>query len=342
MGAGAAGSYIGAFLTREGLDVTLIDQWPEHVAAMKRAGLRASGSQGDFTVPVNALHLTEAQAIREPFDLAFIAVKSYDTEWATHFIQRYLKPTGFVVSSQNCMNDALIASIVGNQREVPCVMSNIQVALWEPGHVVRGGEVGRDRGHDVFRVGETSGRITRRVEDLVAMLSCIDGARVTTNIWGERWAKLTQNAMGNPVSGISGLGSQGLARDPLARSLRIHLARETVVVGKALGYEIESFGGFDLDTWARADDGEVFEEIDAKLKVGGGRVDWLSSMPQDVKKGRRSEIEQMNGYVVRQGRTAGVPTPASAAVVAAMGEVDAGRLRPDPANVARVLHEAGL
>ena len=340
VGAGAAGSYIGAFLTREGIDITFIDQWPEHVDKMKREGLRASGSQGDFTVPVKALHLTEAQAIREPFDIAFVAVKSYDTLWATHFIKPYLKPNGFLVSSQNCMNDELIASIVGYQREVPCVMSHIEVALWEPGHVTRGGPVGRDHGHDVFRVGETNGRITQRVEHVVSMLACIDGARVTTNIWGERWAKLAQNSMGNPVGGISGLGSEGMARDPQARALRIHLARETVLVGQALNYSIEPVGGFDADTWARADQGDVFEEIDASLHPKPGMVDWYASMAQDVKKGRRSEIDHMNGYVVKKGQETGVPTPVSEAIVTVMRQVDSGRLKPDPSNIDRVLAEA--
>ena len=79
MGAGALGSYVGAFLARAGEDVTMVDMWPEHVETMKRDGLRASGSQGDFTVPINALHLTEAQNITDQFDYAFIALKSYDT-----------------------------------------------------------------------------------------------------------------------------------------------------------------------------------------------------------------------------------------------------------------------
>ena len=92
MGAGAVGSYVGAFLAREGQDVTLIDMWPEHIEAIRKQGLRASGSQGDFTVPVPAMHLTDAQSIQEPFDYAIISVKSYDTEWATHFIKRYVSP----------------------------------------------------------------------------------------------------------------------------------------------------------------------------------------------------------------------------------------------------------
>ena len=125
MGAGAVGSYVGAFLAREGHDVTLVDMWPEHVEAIRKQGLRASGSQGDFTVTIPEMHLTDAQAIREPFDYAIISVKSYDTEWATHFIKRYVKQEGFFISLQNCWNDSVIGAIVGSDREVGCVASHI-------------------------------------------------------------------------------------------------------------------------------------------------------------------------------------------------------------------------
>ena len=123
--------------------------WPEHVEAMRRRGLRASGSQGDFTASVTALHLADAQSLRQPFDCVFISVKSYDTEWATHFIKRYVGPVGFFVSLQNCWNDPVIGDIVGADREIGCVASHIEVALWEPGRVERGGAVGRDSGHYV-------------------------------------------------------------------------------------------------------------------------------------------------------------------------------------------------
>ena len=166
MGAGALGCYVGAFLTREGEDVTFIDMWPEHVEKMRKDGLHVSGSQGPFTVPVKAMHLTDAQGITEPFDFAFIAMKSYDTEWATHFIKRYVKDTGFFVSLQNCWNDVPIAEIVGQNRAIGCIASHIEVALWEPGHVTRGGAVGRDSGHHVFRVGEQDERLSPRSEKM--------------------------------------------------------------------------------------------------------------------------------------------------------------------------------
>ncbi len=341
MGAGAVGSYIGAFLSREGHDVTLIDMWGSHVDAMNENGLRVSGSQECFTVPVKAVHIAASQAIKQPFDTAFLTMKSYDTEWATHFIKQFISSTGVVVSAQNCMNDDLIASIVGHQREVGCVMSGITVALWEPGHVNRGGRPGRDRGHDVFRVGELHGRITPRVEALTELLGTIDGARSTSNIWGERWSKLTSNAASNPVTAMTGLGSSAAAASPKARWLQTHIAKESVQVGQAIGYEIEPISGVSPETWANADQGDVFEELETLFQAKGRGRDWKSSMAQDVAKGRRTEIDWMNGLVVDQGLKAGIPTPVNSATVVLVKRIDAGSLTPDPSNLDLVVEAAG-
>ena len=111
VGVGAVGSYLGAFLTREGHDVTLIDMWGIHVDTMKRDGLKVTGCQGDFDVVVNPVHLTDAINIQDKFDIILLAVKSYDTEWAAHFSKRLLANDGVIVSNQNCMNDSLIGEI---------------------------------------------------------------------------------------------------------------------------------------------------------------------------------------------------------------------------------------
>ena len=342
MGAGAVGSYLGAFLTREGHDVTLVDGWGEHVNMMKEGGLRVSGTQGEFTAGVNALHLGEIQSVREPFDVTFLSVKSYDTEWASHFIKRFVAPAGVVVGAQNCMNDALIASVVGYQRYVGAIISTIAVALWEPAHVHRGGQTGRSRGHDVFRIGELHGRVTPRVQELAEMLSCIDGAHATSNLWGERWSKLSHNSSTNPVTSMTGLGSQSVAQSPRARMIQVHIVKEAVEVGQAQQYDIEPLFGLPADVWAQADRGDVFEELDAKFQPKPDAADWRSSMAQDVTKGRPTEIEYMNGYIVQQGREIGVPTPINAAIVEVVKEIEAGSAEPDPANVERVLAAAGM
>ena len=342
MGAGAAGSYLGAYMTRAGYDVTLLDMWAEHVQKMRADGLRASGTQDDFTVPVKARHLSDAMQLEGGFDIGFLAMKSYDTEWAAHFLKRLVRADGVVVSSQNCMNDRLVASVVGYGRAVGCIMSSITVALWEPGHVTRGGPPGRGRGHVVFRVGELHGRITPRVEELADILACVDDAKATPNLWGERWSKLTTNSSGNPVGAMTGLGAQGVASMPEARRVQIEICKESCQVALAQNYAVEPIRGVSAETFARADDGEVFEELDAKFQPSGGGADWKSSMGQDVEKGRRTEIEFMNGHIVREGRETGVPTPVNAAIVQVMKEVETGTLPPSPDNVRRVLSLAGL
>ena len=341
IGAGALGSYVGAFITRAGEDVTFIDMWPEHVETMRKQGLRASGSQGDFTVPVKAMHLTDAQGISELFDYAIISVKSYDTEWATHFIKRYVKPDGFFISLQNCWNDPVIGAIVGNDRQIGCIASHIEVALWEPGHVMRGGAVGRDGGHHVFRVGEQDGRITPRTEKIAGLLDCIDGAYATDNLWGERWSKLCQNSMGNAISAMTGLGSQERAQDPRCRLISIHLAKESAKVGLAMDLDVVEINGKPASFWADADMGDVYEELDDYLSTKGGRVNWLASMAQDVKKGRKSEIDYMNGLVAEKGREFSVPTPFNDAIIDAMHGIDDGSLALDAGHIDRILRAVG-
>ena len=113
VGAGAVGSYIGAFLSRAGHDVTYIDPWPEQVEAIRTRGISVTGPHDPFQAKAKALHIHEAQQLDAPFDIAFIAMKTYDTAWATHLALSHVKPEGFVVSAQNCWNDPVVAGIAG-------------------------------------------------------------------------------------------------------------------------------------------------------------------------------------------------------------------------------------
>src|SRR2546425_9905509 len=126
-------------------------------------------------------------------------------------------------------------------------------------------EKGQGRGHDVFRVGEHDGRTTPRATELAQMLSVIDGAQVTDNLWGERWAKLCANAMGNPVQAMSGLGSLEIAASEVGRAITIHLAGESARVGRALRYRVPKFNGAAAEQWADADRRETWEVLDRML-----------------------------------------------------------------------------
>ncbi|MGD9890175.1 MAG: ketopantoate reductase family protein [Dehalococcoidia bacterium] len=341
MGGGAIGSYLGAYLTRAGYAPTIIDPWPENVEAMRGRGITVSDSGGEFTVPVDGRHLCEVQGIREPFDIIFIAMKSYDTAWATTMMKSYLAPNGCMVSAQNGINDETIARIAGYERAIGCTISTITVHLDQPGHVVRGGQSGRERGYDIFRVGELNGVISPRVERIAAMLDSVDAARTTTNIWGERWAKLAANSMGNTLTAMSGMGPVALAdAAPRFAPLRDQVAREVIAVGLALGVNVESVGGRPATAWIEEDGALALADLPPASEhpppvdgVGGG---WQASTSQDIAKGRRTEIDYLNGYVSARGREVDVLTPVNDAIVTVLKEVESGARPPSPANVDRV------
>ena len=329
IGAGAIGSVVGGLLTRAGRDVTLIDQWPEHVEAMKRDGLRLSGTCGEHRIPVKALHIHEAQLIEKPFDAVFVAVKSYDTEWATALGCRYLRtPNGVVVDFQNGINDERVAAVAGRERTLGCVIT-IGAGMYEPGHAMR-----TDSGAVGFKIGELDGRDTPRARDLVTVLGDVAPTKLTLNLWGERWSKLTVNCMANPLAGLSGLGSAEVRSEPGPRRIAIQIAAEVIRVGRACGHEVEPIYGIAAPRVVDAAEGRGLAEVEAEMAasvkfLSGGRP----SLLQDVMRRRRTEVEYLNGYVAAQGRTVGVATPFNDAIVELFRRHGVGTLTPDPKNL---------
>src|ERR1700674_2927372 len=242
IGAGAVGGYAGAHMVQAGEDVTFIDPWPAHVEHMRKHGLHVTHAMDvpEFRVAVRALHVTDAQQLakEKPVDIAFVCMKSYDTAWATMLIRQYLAPDGYVVSLQNCMNEATIAGVVGWGKTLGCVASSITVNLPDPGHIHRGAAKGGTR-HTVYRAGEVHGRITARAEEVCRLVGYADSAMVTSNIWGERWSKLVANVMANGLSACTGLtGGQMLQNEPIRR-FSTRLGSEAIRVGQAHGYQLE-------------------------------------------------------------------------------------------------------
>jgi 2-dehydropantoate 2-reductase len=327
MGAGAIGGNVGAPLTRAGYDVTLIDQWPAHVDAMKANGLRVSGTVGDFTVPVTALHLHEAQGLGEPFDAVFLAVKAYDTEWATMFAMRFLGPEGVVVDFQNGINDERVAAVAGRHRTLGCVIT-IGAGLYEPGHVMR-----TDNGGS-FKIGELDGADTARARALVEAVNHAAPTKLTTNLFGERWSKLAVNCMANPLAGLSGYGTTEVRTLELPRRIAIQVGAEVVRVGRAAGYEVEPLMGIAAQRIVDAAEGRGLAAVEAEMiEVGRKSQGGRPSLLQDVMRGRRTEVDELNGLVVAEGKRLGVPTPFNEAVVAEVHRHPVGKLVPDPKNL---------
>jgi len=340
VGAGALGGYVGGYLAHHGQDVTLIDMWPEHLEAIRSRGLELDGvtPEEKFTVTkAKTLDLCDVQSLskQKPIDIAFVAVKSYDTEWATALIKPYLAPDGYVVSLQNCLNEEKIAGVVGWGKTLGVVSSVISVHLYEPGRIRRTAAKGGDK-HTVFRIGEVHGSITGRVQELVQLFSVIDSVKPTRNLWGERWTKLTQNSMRNGVSAATGLTGSQCDNDHTIRRFAIQLGGEAIKVGRALGYELENVGKLKPDRLVLAADGNAdalaeIEELMVEAKKGNPRAAiQRPSMAQDMEKGRRTEIQFMNGYIAEKGKQVGIPTPTHVRLTDIVTRVERGELAQSP------------
>jgi 2-dehydropantoate 2-reductase len=340
VGTGAVGGYAGAHMAQAGEDVTFIDPWPEHVEHMRKHGLRVTHAMNvpEFTVPVRALHITDAQQLakEKPVDIAFVCMKSYDTAWATMMIRQYLSPNGYVVSLQNCMNEETIAGIVGWGKTLGCIASSITVNLPDPGHIHRGaGKHGA--AHTVFRAGEVHGRVTPRAQEVCRLVATADSAKVTDNLWGERWSKLVANVMGNGLSACTGLpGGQILQNEPIRR-FGVRLGSEAIRVGQALGYALEEILHLPPDTIARAGEGDeaaMGTYVEQRFKdAKKTSAEQRPSMGQDMQKGRRTEIEYLNGFVVREGEKVGLACRANAVLTDIVTRVEKGELKPDPRHI---------
>jgi 2-dehydropantoate 2-reductase len=329
-GLGAIGGVAASYLVRSGADVTALDPWFEHVLRVRDDGLRLRSPDEEFDVRLPVLLPDELPGVAL-FDVVLLCVKSQDTEWMTRLALPYLNADGFIVSLQNGINEPRIAAIAGAERTVGAVV-HMNAAIFEPGLVQRFSHPD----WATYTLGELDGRPSPRVEALAELLGAAGRTDVSRSIYGSLWAKLAVNSMANPLGGITGLTSRQVWGDPEIAPLAVRLAAETVAVGEALGHQVEDVHPtgaprpLTAELLARtATEPAALAEATAILAAlaaaRAGRENPVSLL-QDLLKGRRTEIDYLNGQVVGSGMTVGVPTPLNAGVIPIVKEVERGRL----------------
>lgn len=328
-GAGAVGSLIGGYLSKGGEDVTLIGPfWLEHIQAIRQHSLLIDGCRGKHLVSIKALHVSELNQLeKRSLDILFLTVKSNDTEGVLNLMLPYLRDDAWVVSCQNGINTDIISSTVGSSRTIGCVLM-FWVVLWKPGHVIQ------TAAPDVtFTVGELSGEITPRIQEIARILNLCATSKISTNIMGHLWSKLAVNCMGNAMAGITGCFAGRLFQDERVRHIYRRIAAEVIAVGKALGYRVEPVLGISTELWEHSTETHIDAIEQVMLEQGQDSSEHYSSLFHDIFKGRPTEIDWLNGYVIRRGKDAGIPTPANEAVYRLVKEVEEGKLKYSLDNV---------
>ncbi len=329
LGAGANGSSIGADLTKAGLDITLIDQWPAHVEAMKANGLDITLPDEHFKIPVTAWHLCELAEHLPLFDVVFVVCKAYDTRWLVKLIEPYLREDSLCVGLQNSMTHTVIADVIGAERTIGAVVE-LSSALFTPGVVTRN----TTRPRTWFGFGEIDGTISPRTELVRALIANVAKAELVENIESAKWTKLVCNCMNRPI-GLTGLRNFEAKDLPGMSEIAVQLGRESRAVGEALGYDIQPIFGLTKDDFTKEDIAEKSD--DALLKFRSALLNHVGPVAKtaaihDYLKGRRTETSDISGLVARKGKEFGIPVPLNTAVADIDRRITAGELDLDVSN----------
>ncbi|MGA7329586.1 MAG: 2-dehydropantoate 2-reductase [Rhodomicrobium sp.] len=302
IGAGAMGSVYAGLLAHAGLDVWAIDIWDEHIAAIKKNGLKLSGASGDR---VAALPASTDVADAGPVDLAIIATKAYDVEAAAASVKPVLSPEASVLTIQNGLGSAeRVAAIVGADRVLIGVVGGFGASIPAPGEV-------HHNGWEFVRLGEFSGGLTPRLA-MVSKLWEKAGFKVLEfpDIHRMIWEKLICNIAFSGPCTLTGLTIGEACENPDAFQISAACATEAFLVARAKG------AGVNID-----DPVAYVREFGSKIPQA------RPSMLLDHMAGRRSEIDVINGAASRLGAELGVPTPVNSTVVALVRAREAAFIR---------------
>jgi 2-dehydropantoate 2-reductase len=277
MGAGAVGCYYGGMLARAGHDVVLIGR-AEHVEAIERQGLRLETQTFDERIRVAAS--TQASAVQGA-QLVLFCVKSTDTESGAAAMKPYLAPGALVLSLQNGVENADRLRALLSQ-EVAAAVVYIGTEMAGPGHVRHHG-----RGELVIEPSTAGAAVAQ------AMIAAGVPTEISDNVRGALWAKLILNCAYNALSAITQLPYGRLVKGAGITAVMRDIVDECVAVAQADGVTLAG----DVDAAVR----RIAETVPGQY----------SSTAQDLARGKRSEIDHLNGLIVRRGEALGVPTPAN-------------------------------
>ncbi|HSB04134.1 MAG TPA: ketopantoate reductase family protein [Thermodesulfobacteriota bacterium] len=298
LGSGAMGSSIGGLLADSGSEVYLIDTWAEHIDVMNRQGLKLRVGSSDRMVKVRAR--TDCQGIG-PADLIIVLVKSFNTGEAIENAGPIIGDRTVIMSLQNGLgNEEIIEEVVGKEHVVGG-RTFAGGSVLTPGHVIA-----NTAGKPTY-IGELDGsaseRVTRIAEEFnrAGLLTT-----VTANIVGIMWDKLLVNVATGALCGITRLPYGGLYRMPELRDCALEAVSEGIAVAKASGVKLSTKDP--KEAWFKASEGLP--------------EDFKPSISQSLERGLRTEIDFINGAIVRCGEKCGIPTPVNKTLVASIKGIE--------------------
>lgn len=319
-GAGSLGTILGAFITKAGVNIELINRNKAHVEALQANGAQVVGTL-EFTQPVVAYTPAEMSGT---YDIIFLMTKQQHNPEVVAMLRPFLAEDGVLVTFQNGLPELQIAEVLGESRVLGCTVA-WGATLQSPG-VCELTSAPDALSFSLGAITEQKNKHFNRVKELLELMGTVD---VEENFLGTRWSKLLINAAFSGMSAVLGCTFGEAAGPKDSRHIVQALIKECIDVCKAGGIRIEPVQGKDIvklldysNSLKRAFSFFIIPiaiRKHAKLKA---------SMLQDLEKGKLTEVDAINGAVSATGRKVGCPTPMNDRVVEIIHRIEKGELRP--------------
>ena len=324
-GAGSLGTVLGAYMTKNGVDVELVNRNKAHVAALREKGAHITGTV-EMTVPVNAITPDEMSG---KYSVIFLMTKQlFNTEVVT-FLKPFLTDDGVIVTLQNGIPEPGIAEIIGKEHTMGCAVE-WGANLSAPGECVLTSEPDRHSYH----MGKMDGITDEQVARVTALLEKMCPVHFEENLIGTRWSKLLINATFSGLGTVVGGRFGDVSENKDAQKVAVRCMKECIDVGHAAGAEFAPVQGKDIT--------KLFYYTNAFKRTIGELLipiamkkhkDIIPSMLQDLRNGKPCEVDAINGVVCEWGRKCGVPTPINDRIVEIIKKEQSGELKLEASNI---------
>lgn len=309
VGAGSLGTIIGAFISKAGRDVHLIDSNREHVDALNEHGATVTGSIS-FSAPVTAFTPDSVSGI---YDLIFLLTKQTQTQETLSLLQKHLHSESTVCTLQNGIPELLVEKMVGKSRTVGGAVGF--GATWLRPGVSSLTSSTEALEKSAFEIGEIDGVERPRLALIKEYLECVGSTKILSNLMGIRYSKLLMNATFSGMSAALGCTFGEVLQHPQAMTCLAFIADECIKVAHAQTIQLVPMQGEDFEHFELSSALDIPHKIPLYQKIWSQHVALKASMLQDLEKGRTTEVDYINGVVCRQGRQHGVATPFNDKVV---------------------------
>jgi len=324
-GAGSLGTILGAYLTKNGFPVELVNRNVKHVEALQKNGAHISGTV-DFTTPVNAIL---PDKMKGPYDIIFLMTKQLHNPEVVTMLKPMLAEDGVIVTLQNGIPEPGIAEIVGEDRTIGCTVE-WGATMTEPGNC----ELTSDPDSLSFHMGGMDGISEDSLNKVKEVLEHMCPVDIEDNLIGARWSKLLINATYSGLGTVIGGTFGDVAGWKPATKVAVRCMKECIDVARAGGVEFAPVQGkditklFDYNNKAKQKFAEILVPIAMKKHFG-----IVPSMLQDLQKGKPCEVDAINGVVCEWGKKYGVPTPVNDRIVEIIKKEQNEGLKPMLANI---------